>query len=89
MCEVLKYKHISDFEKGHSGMVKIIKKNNWWEEMTKHMVPKPRDKYKLEEIIELCKGYTVRSKLQKEKSGVYKYIKRHNLIDKLIPLNNR
>jgi hypothetical protein len=85
----LRYKHKSDFQEKNSGMFKVILKNGWWGEMSKHMVPKPMDRYKLEEVIEICKGYTKRGELQKEKSGVYKYIKRHNLIDELIPFNRK
>lgn len=87
LTTTLSYKHKSDFQEENSGMFKVILKNGWWEEMSKHMVPKPRDRYSMEEILEICKGFKTRSSLCDSKPGVYKYIKRHNLIDELFPIN--
>jgi len=85
----LKYNTKDDLTKDWSGVVKTIKKNGWWEEMTKHMKRKTNETYTMEQVIEICKGYRNRSSLEKEKSGVFKYVQRHNLMDELFPIKNK
>jgi hypothetical protein len=73
----LKYNTKDELTKAWSGVVKTIKKNGWWDEMTKHMKRK------------IVETYSNRSLLEKEKPGVFKYVQRHNLMDELFPMKNK
>lgn len=85
----LKYKTKNELTKDWGGVVKTIKKNGWWDEMTKHMKRKVVVKYTLEQVVEICKTHPNRSSLEKKMPGVFKYVQRNNLLNELFPMKNK
>ena len=87
--EALKYESITEFQKGSSGACASVRRNNWLDEATSHMVrkSKPKGYWTKERCIEEVLKFKTKKEFRKKESGAYTIAHREGWIDDLFPKN--
>jgi hypothetical protein len=80
--EVLKFKYFNDLQ--GTSVINAIKRNGWWDELTKHLIRQVSGPYTKEEILEESLKYQTRNDFRTQSPGQYGAAKRLGIMDEAV-----
>jgi hypothetical protein len=80
--EVLKFKYFNDLQ--GTSVINAIKRNGWWDELTKHLIRQISEPYTKEEILEESLKYQTRNDFRTQAPGQYGAAKRLGIMDEAV-----
>jgi hypothetical protein len=77
--EISKMKYLNELQ-GHS-VLNVIKRNGWYEELTKNLIRQQNKPYTYDEILNEALKYNTRGEFQKKSHSIYSVALRRNIVD--------
>ena len=90
--EAEKYNTRTEFDKGNTSAYQAAQKNNWLDDVTKHMVKKetnPKGYWTYDMVKQEAEKYNTRTEFWKGSSGAYTVASKNNWLDEFFPKNQR
>jgi len=80
--EVLKFKYFNDLQ--GTSVINAIKRNGWWDELTKHLIRQVSEPYTNEEVLTESLKYKTRNDFRINSPGQYGAAKRLGIMDEAV-----